>query len=394
MIYILVALYLFLLSYRFDLKERKFGYIFHQRLSLIILIGVAGFRYRIAPDSITYMGDFAYRIANLWDLNLESFTLTRYQPLWIFLNSVCKTIWNDFVGFQLISAIIINYSFSYFFKMSSSKYFTCLFFYYISCYVYFNMEIVREALAISMFLLSLVKYNEGKLKQCIIFFFMAVLFHAFALIIGLVYVFLSEKIPQIFKNLIAISVIFLIIFIPNPLVLFSGFFGGEIGSQLEQYSIMKLGTMTLSGYLFMISRIVIVYLALVFFGKIKAIPYARLDMRILQNLSILYIVLIIVRSISIPYLERIINYFSVIIIVYLVSYMYNVIKRKGMKQFQKASFLLIGLLVIFLNVYPMMKFIPEWNAPYYKRYYPYDSVFEKNKDPDREYIIRYEAKEY
>lgn len=394
MIYLILGLYLFFLSYKYDYREQKFYYKFHVRFSIFLLIIVAGFRYRMAPDSITYMGDFIYRTVNLWNLSIDNFTNTRYQPFWILLNSICKTIWDDFVFLQLVSAVIINCSISYFFKKSSKKYFTCLLFYYISCYVYFNMEIIREAIAVGMFMIAIVKYNEGNYKKCFLFFSFAVLFHVYAITVGIVFVFFSKQVHQTFKNLIAFLVVSIILVLPDPLKLAIELFGGDVGLSLGQYYDVKLESMSVLGYLFMILRVAVVYFAIRYFKFINVIPFTKLSKTVIQNIGILFIVLVVIRSVSIPFLERILNYFTLIIVVLLTSYFFNLLISKKYNRQRFSIYCIVIVAVICVNIIPMLKFIPEWRAPYYKRYFPYDSVFEKNRDPEREYIIRYEAKEY
>ncbi|WP_313636323.1 EpsG family protein [Empedobacter sp.] len=392
--YFLTAFYLFIISCIYDFSKIKKGKKFHYVFSCILLICISGFRYRIAPDSITYLSDFNARTPLIYELSFSDLTISRYQPFWILLNSLCKTVVSDFVFFQIIVAIIINLSIFKFFKELSNKYFTCIFFYFIVAYIYFNMEIMRESLAISMCLFSILFYNKKKYKKAVLFFMFAFLFHSFSMFFGLIYVFTSRFLSQNFKNIFALFLILFILIIKDPILLIGNLFGGSISSNLAYYNTIESKEIGLLGYLYNLTKIILVAFVLYKFKNYKVLPFLNIEKRILINIGILYIVLIIVRVVSIPYMERILNYFTLFIILLLVSYFYEYINKKVAKGLRFNSYILLVVFVFIFNIFPMLKYIPEWRTEYYRRYYPYYSVFSKETDPEREFIIRYEGKEF
>ena len=394
MIYFIIGLYLFVLAYLYDVKLYKYNFKVNYYISLIILVLIAGFRYRMAPDSVVYLNDYLYRTSTLSDLKVTSFTLSRYQPLWIILNSFCKTISKDFVLMQLVSAFILNASVFYFFRKLTSKVFSCILFYYISSYLYFNMEIMRESLAIAMFLLAMLNFNKGKYLKCILFLFIATQFHSFSILLSLVFIFLIERIPQWIKNVIAIIILLTFIFVPNLQNLIGIYLGGSMGDSLSFYKDVQLGQISIIGYIYMLIRVLIILIVINKIKKLETIPFTNFNRKLIYNISIIYIILIVIRTISIPFLERVLNYFILLIILLLTSYLFYYIKNKRIKKMKSSLFLGAVFVSLFFNIYPMFKYIPEWKSRFYRRYYPYNSVFEKEKNSEREYINYIEGKDY
>ena len=73
----------------------------------ILLILVAGLRLVVGGDTQTYMSDYD-RYPTLDEFTIFHFALFRYQPLWILLNVLAKTIYPEFYVLQLILACVVN----------------------------------------------------------------------------------------------------------------------------------------------------------------------------------------------------------------------------------------------------------------------------------------------
>ena len=100
MIYLLVFIYLFMCSLIFDINRVKFN---SRRLFLfvgyVILIVMAGIRYRLAPDSVFYQYYFENFVPEFLDLSWNYFSISRYQPMWEIIQSIFKSI-GGYVFFQ------------------------------------------------------------------------------------------------------------------------------------------------------------------------------------------------------------------------------------------------------------------------------------------------------
>lgn len=116
---------------------------------IVFLILIAGLRYRVGGDSLHYID--TYTSMPTWK-NWEFFSFDEgYGPLWYLFCAISKTLGADFVYLQLLHAIIVNLTFLYVFKKRSVNVISCFLIYFLIYYIYYNMEILREALAVCIF---------------------------------------------------------------------------------------------------------------------------------------------------------------------------------------------------------------------------------------------------
>ena len=103
------------------------------------------------------------------DLSLADYFSYRWEPLFIFFVALIKSTINDFIFFfQIVHSIIINSVVFWFISSNTKNKFTAVFLYFLFLYVLVNMEIAREALAVSVFLVS-VKFLQNKKIRCLLF---------------------------------------------------------------------------------------------------------------------------------------------------------------------------------------------------------------------------------
>jgi hypothetical protein len=181
MIYIIIFLFLFLSAIHYDVN----GYKVNNYLVFIwwlIFVLLAGLRYRVGCDTFSYM--LSYKtIPTIENLTYKQLVSNVYQPFWVILSSLCKSVSKDFTFFQLVHAVIANSIIFYFIRKNSIYFFTGILFYFIFYYLYFNMEILRETLAICVFLLSLKYFFSNKWLKYYIFCFIALMFHLSAILL-------------------------------------------------------------------------------------------------------------------------------------------------------------------------------------------------------------------
>ena len=153
MIYILVFILLLIPVVKYDLMAKSGGEGGWYYFNLVVLILLAGLRYRVGGDTLMYMSMYD-EIPALSELKYFDFEEALYNPLWYVYNSLFKSIGDDFVYFQIGQAIIVNSVFFWFFrKYSPQYYFSAILLYYIGYYCYFNMEILREILCVCILML-------------------------------------------------------------------------------------------------------------------------------------------------------------------------------------------------------------------------------------------------
>ena len=344
----------------------------------------------MAPDTVAYMTDFK-SIPTLFNLTTNNFTFSRYQPFWIILTSFCK-LFDSFVLVQIICALIVNSGVFYFFKNTSAKFFTCILFYYVINFFYFNMEIMRESLAVSFFLVSVVKYNNKKYWQVFLFMFIAFMFHQFAAFLFVIPFFLSSLVSENVKKIMGVAFLVFVLMLDDPVTFISNYLSSSFSAQLSLYELVEVDKMKITGYIYALLRILPIIIILLSYRN-KSLPYVKLDKKIMVNLLLMYIIIVVIRTFSIPFLERFANYFIMYAIVAIVGWSYDLISKFTHKIFHFQAIVVVAFVSFLFYNLPLLKVDPIFNATLYKRYYPYYSIFSELRDPDREWIIRKEAKE-
>ena len=146
---------------------------------VILLVGL---RYRVGSDTLVYIWGYD-RLPSWGELNWSEIWSYEFQPLYVLLCAIAKSISPDFTVLQILHAFIINSCIFYFIRKNTQYPFTGLFLYFFLYFFYFNTEILRESLAIGIFLLN---YKNLENKRWLRFYcgvFVSVLFHFSALIL-------------------------------------------------------------------------------------------------------------------------------------------------------------------------------------------------------------------
>lgn len=160
--YFYIVLLMFVaLGYCYDYKKHTSLKGFWLAVMWLIAVCVAAFRYRMGVDSVMYEHEYPDMptLAQLWDYK---FSDSRYQPLYILFTAISRSISSDFFCFQLLHAVYINTIIFWFFRKYTRHTFTALSLYFLMLYLTFNMEVLRESLAVATFLLAWPMFRKGK----------------------------------------------------------------------------------------------------------------------------------------------------------------------------------------------------------------------------------------
>lgn len=181
MVYFIPIILAILFANIYDFRKGTQGRMFCFALLCLILICIAGFRYRVGGDTIRYMDNFnSYNV--LGQLKASDFDREGVMPLSILFVSLCKTISTDFYVLQFIHAIIVNVIiFSFIYKHTRFIFSTVLF-YMVWSYLEFNTEIIKESLAICTILLGIDNLLSKKYIRYYLFCIVALGFHLSAII--------------------------------------------------------------------------------------------------------------------------------------------------------------------------------------------------------------------
>ena len=383
MIYLILLIYIIILCCKYDYgisrKYRELNYIF----TCILLILVAGCRYRIGFDTINYM---------------ESFYSPYYPPLsefsfkgdygndilWVFINSLAKSIGGGFYTVQFIQAAIVNIVVFWFIKRHSPKPFLGILLFFLFQWWNYCFEAMRESIAIAFYLFGLdALISENNYKKYYLRVWPAALVHTFGFI---TFLFPLIKYLKVNKYLPFVFAAFLILFfsisdLMNSVV--DGMVGiegmaAEKATKYIESDIYGESTLSSAGVISLfISRILpIAYLIYVLYlNKCREtdvfIPY------------LLCYILVVFLRIAMPIFFRFYNYFEIMLIISITQALsLPKINRNSLRHY--ATIVVVALMVL-IRAFELTE-----PAGYeaYKRYFPYNSVFTQDYNEQSEAVFR------
>ena len=383
MIYLALLLYLIILCCKYDYgigkRYRTLNYIF----SCILLILVAGFRYRIGFDTINYM---------------ESFYSPYYPPLsefsfrgdygndilWVFINSLAKSVGGGFYTVQFIQAAIVNIVVFWFIKKHSPKPFLGILLFFLFQWWNYCFEAMRESIAIAFYLFGLdALISENSYKKYYLRVWPAALVHTFGFITFLfpliTYLKVNKYLPFVFVGFLVLffSISDLMNSMVEGMVGFDGL-AAEKATKYIESDIYGESTLSIAGVISLfISRVIpIAFLIYVLYlDKSKEtevfIPY------------LLCYILVVFLRIAMPIFFRFYNYFEVMLIIAITQAVsLPKINRHSLRHF--ATVAVVALMVL-IRAFELTE-----PAGYeaYKRYFPYNSVFTQDYNEQSEAVFR------
>lgn len=153
--------------------------------SLVCVCGyivlLMGLRYRVGIDTLNYMSSYGMT-PDLKDILYTDWSTARFEPGYLLLCSICRHISPEFWVLQLVHSLILNTCIFLFIYKNSANPFTGIAIYFVICWLYFNTEIIRESLAIAIFLLNYNNLKENKWIKYTLISLIAASFHYSALI--------------------------------------------------------------------------------------------------------------------------------------------------------------------------------------------------------------------
>lgn len=176
--YFSIILIILMCAYFYDFKSYQKNKLFWFNTVLCLLICLSGFRYQIGTDSFFYEREFQ-TYPKLFDLNYSFVFENRYAPLYVVLNSLVRSITSHFWVLQFILSVFINTAFFSFIKQFGRGKidFTIIFFYFCTLYYNLNCEVLRESIAVGLFLFSIGFLNAKKYSRYFLLIFIAIGFH-------------------------------------------------------------------------------------------------------------------------------------------------------------------------------------------------------------------------
>jgi hypothetical protein len=151
------------------------------------------------------------------------------------------------------------------------------------------------------------------------------------------------------------------------------------------YALVAEQEMNLSGIAYYLVKLGLLVSLYALSKKLKNVDKKRIY--IYSSVLEIYIALLLIRMFFVPFAERFFNYLNIMTIAILVDWMKVYFNRF------RISLKLISVFttILFVFVYYIMPFVKvseTYGVRYYKIYAPYSSIFTKQKDTDREKIVK------
>lgn len=339
---------------QYDIKGKKsskecicfvFLYIY-----LVLLIGL---RYEVGGDTLNYMGDFELRKdLSEWSYEYDD---NGFQPLYTLLCAIAKSISSEFYVFQIIHAIIFNGLLFCFIHRNVKYKYTALLLSFLIYYFYFSTEILRESLAVMVFLFNYKNLQESKWVRYYIGVGLSCLLHVSAIFLLLLPFLKWVR----FERIYIVSLI-IILFVMLQLHDIFSLFGNvsPLKGKISSYESTGFG-----GYLFSFINLMMyfVFPALICFLSRVLLKHPSKYENMLCIISLLGVASLF----SFIVFSRFINYLLPFLAVAISEFFMETLKRKTLRQY--------AFLITCLSL-----FVYSANYIYLKRYtlwIPYHSIF-------------------
>ena len=177
MIYLIVLILLLLLSFRYDICGKEKGRDWCYLVVLLIFILVSGLRYRIGTDTTSYLYSFYHVRPPLEKFSFKDYPIGK-DPFFTLMNSLVISLGGRFYMVQLIHATFVNGLIFKYIRRHSPYIFTCVFFYAIMEFLYYNTQIMRGSMSIVICLYANDYFLERKWLKGYLLLVIALMFHA------------------------------------------------------------------------------------------------------------------------------------------------------------------------------------------------------------------------
>ena len=324
---------------------------------------------------------------DLSDLSEFKFSQAYYMPLWYVYNAVFRS-FGGYYLFQMVQAIIVNTVVLWFFRKHCRCYFTAMTVYFVGYYFSMNMDIMRQAICICIFLLSYDFLEKKKLVPYYVMSIIAIGFHMSA--VFLLFVPLTRLSRKSFAIVGMVLLVVIFVFKTSGSTQGLESVVSKSGSYMWYYIIDRLHYYTESSHLNIIGMTVrfLVCVPFVVMIAVKWFVWKKHD-NIIDNMMVL-LVFVQISSMIFPAFGRFNYYLFLIGIVFLtkeISGNWQTIKSNQMVKLLVTA----ALFVYCVNIsyyYIMNQYDYKEGAHVYHRYIPYHSVLNPVEDEFREDYLK------
>jgi hypothetical protein len=377
MIYAMIFILLLCCVYFFEVKQLNKGRQVALLLMFISLILMVSLRYRVGGDALFYENYFPFlpQLRNVVSFYLNDNYLN-YQPLWILLVSISKTLINHIVFFHFVHSLLFNIALFFFLKKYTDRPFTFLLVFFSSLlFFYFSFEIQRQTMAIAVFLLS-IRYLEE--KRWMIYFplsIVAYFFHVSAVILFILPLMNVLKFRMIYLYIV-LGLSFVMFFFRFELLEFIKpiLVNDYIKLKMQAYSEKQFSNL---GFWSFFAVRVFLFLPLMLYYQKQQLHELRFRWFYPTFLIVSVLAQFFVGA------ERLLNFLLPVYLVLVVEFFYehySRIEKKTLRLFIAATVILHIFFIMNYKLFTMN----EYGQRYVSVFFPYDSVFNPDINEERE----------
>lgn len=327
-------------------------------------------RYRVGIDTLNYMEGYQW----VKPIDKTSFAeiFAQFEPLNVLLRSLAKGISDDFVIYQIFHVVLLNALIARFILKHTKNILFALFFYFLLAALYFNTEILRESLAVAVFInaYDYMKQNKWlKYYACIV---VAIGFHTSAIITLLMPLSNMLRLNKLFWICSIVFVLVLIQF-QNQLEFIALYLDATAGEKLTRY--LNSDRLNINWIISQLISTVFFPLSFLYILKKRKISLEY------ENMVGLYIVM----GLGIIPLQIIFSRFTNYFVFFYILLLAEVLPQIKLNRFKIVQLMLVNSLIIWILGMDYFKQVNSLNqVRRLSRWYPYHSIIEKEKDPTRE----------
>ena len=381
--YILFILLTFCLSLRFDgqaeyTRTKKVWYI----IVGIYLVLLAGFRNGVGGDTQLYMQDFEYVPSTWGELNefiSDELTESGHMPGWSVLVFLCKRWFDSFYAVQLAQALIVNIGILYLFRQYTTHIFLCTLLYGVS-YVFFlfNMEVMREAIAVVLCGIGMHKYLRGEKWKFYLLVGISILFHISALV-ALLFPFVRLKQINIKTMIMAFFAALLLFLLSDVIVNYlPSLLGSSVNRIVEKIFLYSDVTLNLFGFLENSIRYLVINAGIVFFAQWSIGEDEQRQKDYTKYMSFYLIITVLICGFI--GFSRFRNYTLIFFLIMLTEFIYH---YKSQLYTNAIIKLIVLAGFVFYTSRYYMTYYPGSHGYKYEFYYPYTSILDENVDTSK-----------
>ena len=126
----------------------------------VILALIAAFSYGVGNDTYAYKMEL-HEVPTLENISLKDFIETRYQPLFIVICSLCRTIYDDLLILQLLQVFLVYHSFYLVLRKLGLRKFWVLFLFFGYCFIAL-LSARRESFGLAFCFYAMLFYMDRK----------------------------------------------------------------------------------------------------------------------------------------------------------------------------------------------------------------------------------------